>query len=459
MSTRMIIYPNHGVGNFFVGQQLSHCVKKMQSFGNDIEFRYGKLNLIIVCNKTLGISLYFDTFLQRLLFIKINVITKILKYAYQSNIITQFTFKNVYNRYFGPTFEGEYDPNDQKYYLSYCGISFMFTDIDESTNSNEKLNTCDSDKFCSSIFIYRHDKKESWLNYSKELFANLNESFDASYMERMNKIFLTDDESLTIKNVTLSFYDQHNLCFDMRRKGDPLTVTISIGTTSMHSIIRMFGFPDNTVCKRKKRTNLTRHKKISCSTEGCSFESTRNYMPISIIDNLQNTKNLISPKGVPCDLITCEEESIVIHNYFNFGFDIVYDLNASLNGSGLVSRVILHQNSIESTEFLRYNKVPVLYKISSNRQAISLKTLSDVREVITLTNLPVFIDRKEYHVSESSNKDEDFEIIDPISPDTNEKLKHWGLSNYDGCEFAIWESLLSNDEISCITVLESKSAS
>lgn len=458
MSTRLKIYPNYGIGMFHVGESLTQCVKKLQSFGNDIEFRYSNLNLIVVCNKAMGVILNFDSFSQKLIFIQLAVKTEGINYIYQNNTITNFTFKNVYNRFFGPTFEGDYDKTENKYYLSYCGISFIFKDVDSSTNTNKKLSTCDNDVNCSTIMIYRSDKNVNWLCHSKKICESLNKTPDLLYMKNLDELIYTSEEKPSIWLVKMNLNDNSKLSFDIIKNGVHNPYQLDIGITSMHSVINQFGFPDNTICKRKKRTNLMKLKKIECVNKTFSFESTKSYMPISVIDKFPNIQKLISPNGMLTDL-NCDQEMIIIHNYFDLGLDVVYDLDASMNGSGIVSRVILHQNSIESLEFLRYTKIPVIYMNSDrNTNGLNLKTLSEVGKAIKLTFLPVFLDRKEYHVEESVDANEDFEIIDSIAPDNtseDEKLKYWGLSRYDGCQFAIWEALIRDDEISCITVLDS----
>lgn len=451
------IRPNNGVGSFKLGQSLYQALKTSHFLGHDVEFQYNSLNLILVINNTLNMTLFFDSFLQRLLFIEILLTPNNVEYVYQNiHVKEPFTFKNVYNRYFGPTFEGVYETSSQKYYLSYCGICFVFNNIDATTNTNEKLNTCEFDNSCSKIIVYQNNEKENWLHFANKVCTSLNSQPSKLYLENMEKIVDVHDEKLIVEYVKMSLNNKHPLLFKTQKNGISDTIAVQVGQTNMQTMIRHFGFPDNTITKRKNRTNSIQLKSLTSTVDPSVRVSTsRNYMPVPIVDNQANFANLINPVNQECYLKNCAQETIKIHNYFDHGFDVVYDLDCSLDGSNIVSRIIIHQNAIESTEFLKYNKLPVIYD-----NDIVLATLKHVMEHVQLTGLPVFLDRKEYHVQESDDDfNEEFEIVDPVKPCDSKKketLKYWGLSIYDGCEVAIWESLINNDEICSVTVLEQK---
>lgn len=452
---KLILRPNNGVGLFKIGQSLYETMKIAQSLGSELEFKYSSLNLISVVIKSLGITLFYDSYLQILLFIEIILSHDDGKpeFYYQNIHVKEFTFKNIYNRHFGPTFPGEYDANTSSYYLSYCGISFIFSGVNSNESTNEKLNTNQVDRPCSRFIVYQDNEKESWLQFSSIICGMLNSELNFRYISSMRQFAHSIDHEMRVKYVNLPLISGESLTFYCESNGKTTPISVKVGETSLQSMVRVFGLPNNSITKKKNRTNTIQLKSLCSADENLKFSTSRNYLPVSLIDNTRNLGNLLNPKRTDSFLKYCTQETIKIHNYFDHGFDVIYDMDSSYQGSNIVSRIIIHQNAIESTEFLKYKKLPIIYA-----EEKVLSTMREIKNQVELTGFPVFLDRKEYHIHESDDEyNEDFEIIDnerEENPLLKEKSKYWGLSNYDGCKVAIWESLISSDEICSVTILE-----
>lgn len=511
------IYPNGGINTIKLGWTLYKVMNTFnschyESSDGDIIFKFNdSLHFFIVYLRNYGVNLIFESFSQRLILIEIKLNeSDDINYEYKNEIIQKFNFKLIYNRYFGPTCEGHNDLENNAYFLSYCGITFKFNMIkkgengDESNSiSNEILNTMVTDMDCSSILIYQNNEKSDltsflWTNYSNLLFNTIKLKPSIEYLDSLIKLcpLILNDDKTSIK-IKYSVYDYSKRdSIEIKFYNHPLgleSFDIKFGTTTIQEIIRIFGLPTDSILKRKARSNCIQMKKFKISNQknnegDFEFTTSRSYLPTSMINPRFDLSVLIN--GINSNSNSFEkfnQETIKIHNYFNFGFDVIYDLNVSENGSNVVSRLILHQNCIKSVDFLKYEKMLVFFTNGNDENAggSDLQTnlkFDDINGILKLSKLPVFLDRKEYNIQEdfeSQLKESDriFEFVD-INNDCNEgdgsdydnqldgcgsnntngvednnvDLKYWGLTNYDGSNGAIFEALSNTGELSTLTL-------
>lgn len=511
------IYPNNGLGGIKLGQSIYEVLRilNVEESGERIEFKFNKeLKMIIIDIVNEGIHLMFDRYLQRLFLIEIEL-DEIsgesinLNYEYKNEIIKKFNFKLIYNKYFGPTYKGYYDSSKSIYYLSYFGITFKFKNIRNSEHEhghdrddshlNEYLNTVNLSFNCSSIFIYQQNTTEKnsnkflWDSYVGTICNLISNEPSIDYINKINLFNPigngngggggggTEDCKIKINYIVYSKFPNS---IEFKFLKHPLGISsyeIRFGKTSMQDIVKIFGFPENSILKRKSRLNSIQMKKftdVNYDNQEFEFSTNREYLPSSKINKFPNLKYII-PK--PSSLTYLNQEIIKIHNYFIFGFDLIYDLNVCENGSNLISRMIIHENCIGSTEFLKYEKLPFFYKddVDGDDKYLPINTMNDLNNVLCLelTGLPIFLDKKEYNIQEDfeiklKNKDKNkfketdrsFEIVEVdqdvngvhnnMDGGTNNDLNYWGLSNFDCCENLIFETLNSTDEICTITIHE-----
>jgi hypothetical protein len=504
------IYPNSGFGDIRLGQSLYEVLKTLHNKGNDngVEFKYNNnMKIIIVYLSKQGINLIFDKFLQVLFLIEIKLnkstgksYNSNIEFEYKNEIIKKFNFKSIYNRYFGPTYKGYYDLNLKTYFLSYCGITFKFENVEENEQSNETLNTINKDFNCTSIFIYQNIEKDSntflWNAYTESLFKILNKKFSLDYVKSFQKFNPPINDLKTkikIKYAIYSNFKSKNIKFKFLKQPNNMNEFIlKIGKTTMQDMIKIFGFPNDSILKRKSRSNSIQMKKFN--NLNFEFTTSRAYLPSSKISNYKNLDKLVLNHGnIDNYLENCTQELIKIHNYFDLGFDVIYDLNITQDGSNLVSRIILHENNIESTDFLKYEKFTIFYYNNNNNDDDddehqkdddgdnetnepsendendeNLSTfckLSEIKNKIKFKGLPIFVDKKEYNIQEDfelqfKETDRSFEFVeiegnnDSKDKLENNDLNYWGLTNFDGCNSAIFEALTKSEEICTITIHE-----
>lgn len=468
-TTELKIFPSCGVGDIRLGSTLYQVMKTLNANETDsgVEFNFGNnTGIILVYLSEWGINLIFDRFQQRLVLIEIKLrqiedTMLDIKFGYKNEIINKFNFNLIYNRYFGPTYEGFYNEL-QDYFLSYRGITFKFCEIEQEYCSNEILSTTDKDFNCCSIFLYQDTGLDStrflWSEYTEKLSNLLNSSSDIKFIQSLKQFspfIYKNDKHFNIayskyssSNHILTFYFyKHHLNIDK--------FEVKFGKTTLQEMVRVFGLPNDSILKRKIRSDCIQMKKFVIEGTGLEFTTSRTYLPEQMV---AKKKDLGAKLNFDSNFIeNFNQELIRIHNYFDLGFDVVYDLNVCMNGSNPVSRMIIHQNCIGSIDFLKYEKLTLFY--DSDNFKFKLK---DIKEEVKLTGYSIFLDRKEYNIQEDfevdlKETDRFFEFIDD-SNDSNENdinntdLKLWGLTIYDGCKSAIFEALSETDDICTITL-------
>ena len=509
METELKIYPNGGIGKIKLGRTLYEIMNTLKDDDDDedIEFKFNDdLCFLMVHLGRKGVNLIFDSFLQRLILIEVKLndlgcsVSPNVKFEYKNEIIKNFNFKLIYNRYMGPTCEGFYDLQKSSYFLSYCGVTFKFDNVKSSHNTNEILNTMSKELNCSAIFIYQNTEKDTntflWNKYTELLLNTLRHPPSINYVKELDQFTpsICDDDKGKIK-IRYSIYDcSHAGKLEIKFNKHPMGLSsfkIELGVTTLQNMTRIFGLPNDSMLKRKSRSNCIQMKKIKAkdkSDQVFEFTTSRAYLPTSMIEPRNDYKNLIeSITSSSNALENFNQETVKIHNYFNFGFDVIYDLNATKSGTNVVSRIILHQNCVRSVDFLKYEKLAVFLR-DQDKQLITNLKLDEIGKEVKLSGLPVFLDRKEYNIqedfeSELKETDRIFEFVNideeeieeenretqrsgngghesenaagdeaASKEDENSDLKYWGLTNYDGGNGAIFEALSNTGDLCTITL-------
>lgn len=510
METELKIYPNGGIGKIKLGRTLHEVMNSLKDDDDDddIEFKFNdELCFLVVYLIRKGVNLIFDSFLQRLILIEVKLdnsgcsVSPNVKFEYKNEIIKNFNFKLIYNRYMGPTCEGFYDLQKSSYFLSYCGITFKFDNVKSSHNTNEVLNTMSKELNCSAIFIYQNTEKDTntflWNNYTELLLNTLRHPPSINYVKDLDQFTpsICDDDKGKIK-IRYSIYDcSHSGGLEIKFNKHSLGLSsfkIELGVTTLQEMTRVFGLPSDSMLKRKSRSNCIQMKKFRSKDNNdhvFEFTSSRAYLPTSMIEPRYDYEDIIeSITSTSNALENFNQETVKIHNYFNFGFDVIYDLNATKNGTNVVSRIILHQNRVRSVDFLKYEKLTVFLR-NQNKELVTNLKLNEIGNEVNLSGLPVFLDRKEYNIQENfeselketdrifefvnideeeiekengetqvsggridQDKDADSEENSKDKENENADLKYWGLTNYDGGNGAIFEALSNTGDLCTITL-------
>lgn len=475
--TRLLnIYPNSGVDKLRLGCTLYVTMKvlRLEEKDDGIEFKFkDEMNMIVVYLSKCGINLIFDKFLQTLVMIEIKLndgggsIVDGVQYGFKNDIIDKFTFKSIYHRYFGPTFQGSHIPSTCDYFLSYCGASFKFHGISLQNCSNEILSTIEKEYSCSSIFIYQNTEKNIntflWNSFTNSLQKQLNMEQGVDYVTAMQNFCPPADDSnfnnkIQIKYVHYEIYNKEGyLTFYFSKHPSLKKYTVKCGDTKIQDMVKVFGYPDDYIIKKKVRLKSIQNRKYLDKDGNLLLTSSRGYTPIHLIKGYKR----VSYKDSSNNFLENDAlEKIKIHNYFDLGFDVLYDLNATSDGTNLVSRIVIHQNCIESVDFLRYEKLVLFYHNDSSGETFHWPTASEVYSTLQVTHLPIFLDKKEYSIQEdyeeSKEADRAFEIIDLESGvyEMSQDWKEWGLSFFDGSANTIFEGLSKTNEICTITIHE-----
>lgn len=479
---------------------------------------------IIVYLKNLGLRLVFEPIGQKLEFIEV-VDFSLLRFTYDANS-TSYTlnrngsepvFKDVYNKIFGPTLPG-YLTKQGKYVLSYPGIAFLFglpeevvstfKGRNEVSDKQKLINTLSASCItCQSLIVYNHlllggeGPGVSWDKYYEQFCKTLfpttkivQHKLERALLLKQNNFVDAAGEPkkhtikkryISLANIEIILYaGLIKFNFASHYKNFKLFV-LTIGKTKQQNILYHLGEPDSTCLKVDFRYELYREKTSHDSTES-------------------NTGSQ-----------EVEATNEVFHNYFRYGFDILYSTDNAYGS--VVKKVIIYNNIPNSVCFGKYNKVNWLMKGWGNSPLDELEVNYEVpsyelkpvelqppniyfpqfdkaekpqqcetwtwTEGISLLNLAsselyfseinqenfkvqhdksnqlVDFDASNFISLDRSNYfpwEDDTEIIDMVlldeTPDPKPSIKPWGLSKLYGFDRCIWEVLTDNDAIASITL-------
>lgn len=324
----------------------------------------------------------------------------------QSFVSTGPTLKAIYNKVFGPTYPG--DLYDKVYIITYPGISFKFElsqEVYDKVYELEKqailsyLLNLDQDIVCDSIALYKGD---SWNDFKASDY-NLCDN-----RELIKRLMI----NLELGEIKINFKD------------DDEVKKLYIGKTTQQQTLNILGPPDNYFNKFDSRLLIHRHATIKNNDD----------------DDISQYK---------------------FHNYFKYGFDILYDLNDennSVQNKTTIKKIIIHNGGItESLNFMKWNRC--------NWEIHNAEPKLNFNSSMTFDSLPAYFKKLSPVILnrvESEFVDNDLDIINYPEDNqqasvrsinsTEEKIKIWGQSKLYGFDHCIFEVLDSNGTISTITV-------
>jgi hypothetical protein len=263
--------------------------------------------------------------------------------TYQGHLLKDYKFQTVYDHYFGPTYPGEL--YDAHYILNYPGISFRF-DLEESTDDLKRV--MELNPRVHSLIIHQFDK---WSDLEAVGYTT----------DAVNRVAVDDIEiyDLEVSDSKRHTWIKINFFKHQRLTSYQLTIDESL----QQDILAELGPPDEVYLKNDSRSLI---------------------------------------HGKHQDQTTC-----VFHNYFRYGFDLLYTMTKS---GGVLTKVILHCNLPNSVLFGKYRKCVWTYgKYFSE---------TDVNELYDTENQVV--------INRNDSMNQSLEFLD--GSERNENEIDWGKS-------------------------------
>lgn len=402
-----------------IGSSLYDVLKSLQLQGFQLKFIFDPNKIVevpyIVLIKSLSIRLLFNGSSQLLEFIELNKFDN-LNIHYKGNKINGLNLKKIYNNSFGPTYPGEVQ--DGNYYLSYPGISFRFqlpNDLKES-KKDILVDLLEEDNLIVESIIVHNE--ENWKSvYDKHIIKDEDQYV---LLKKQPKILIQSkfikierlDCIIPLGKIKIIFQSHPDLINDYE---------IILNKTLQQDILSIIGPPDEIFLKNDSR--LTIHEK-------------------------KDSK---------------EDNHEIFHNYFRYGFDILYDISS--NQGSKIKKIILHNNLPNSLFFQKYKKCiwrMIGYETSfdsswerfnkSNGVATSEMYFSEISSNFkkcgnTTTSSPIILNRNDLFNSLENS----IEFI-TIDEEDDKYDKTWGQVLIYAYKRCIWEILSVNNGVNSITL-------
>lgn len=291
-------------------------------------------------------------------------------------------FKDIYNRIFGPTLPGKVYFKEKKYVLTYPGIAFLFplsddildefqTELELATEEKERLIVVLSKSSfrCGSVIIF--DNKAISGNHGS--YNNI--SWDKYFTELSKSLFVPLHNSTEFKKQKLlsfkndNFSDLLQLSSAIKRKKNYISISVvdinlvkglirfnfsyhyrnfkyfvlELNKTKQQNVLYYLGEPDSTYLKIDSRFKI--------------YSNGSNNTVLGSSNELDPSRTRESNTAASVDNSEFNE---VFHNYFRYGFDILYSTDNQYGSTA--KKIIFHNNIPTSLYFNKYNKVNWLMK-------------------------------------------------------------------------------------------------
>lgn len=296
---------------------------------------------VIVNLEMNGLRLRFDGADQRLRLIEVTSFPK-SRLSYNGSELVRSgsspSFRYTYNKLFGPTYPGEYLPDQGVYILSYPGISFSFpVDKDQWKDNVDfvSLLSSASAQPATSMAIFHGP---SWAEARNQLFTK-----PATNPRNPNITSLSAKQSPA--NDEIDFIRIHHSLGKIelvRRHNPPFFITLH--NTTPQDLLTELGPPTSIYHKNDHRLSIHRAQGALGATSADDIE---------VEADLTNSDNGESEdeEGGESDSGSAD----YFYNYYSHGFD-VYISTSSGSSSHLATKIILHGNVPGSYEFHRYRR-------------------------------------------------------------------------------------------------------
>lgn len=338
------LYPHQGLGNIFaLGASLHAVLTRIKAEPQ----RFPKIDLTYEPNEALskpvivglpanGIRLQFDGAEQRLRLIEIVDFNKNhIIYKEQNkdrdlvkppqageppNTTPGPTFKHIYSRFLGPTYNGEFIPGPGNsdagiYVLSYPGVAFTFP-LAKSAFSPDKdvVELLSNTQVASSMAIFSGD---SWAQARANLWTEVLPSINFYPPLVKTKDVIPDEVSL------LKIHGGGKL--ELFRNWTDTSFMIYLGETTPQELVSQLGPPDQIYRKNDHRMDIHKTRTASNSrTRPARHELTR---PDDLTDTDQSSA--VTGEESNGDEEAVEDDVVgtlsgeCFYNYFHLGFDIL----------------------------------------------------------------------------------------------------------------------------------------
>lgn len=310
-----------------------------------------------------GIRLRFDGQDQRLRLIEVLDFQK-SRLSYNSGELAKAgtgtggpTFRNIYNKLFGPTYPGEYMEDQGVYVLSYPGVAFSFP-VDKSSWKADvdfvSLLSASNAQPASSMAIF---SGSSWSEARNDLFTKgVAGPRSPGINSASARLSSANDEIELVR-----LYDDNRVEL-IRRHNQPFWITLHL--TTPQDLVTELGPPS--AIYRKHDHRLSIHRTRSLSGRGAQ-EDTDDTEP----DDAQ------SDDDEDVSDVSATSNSDYFYNYFHHGIDIFISSSRS-SSHPVATKIILHGNVPGSFEFQRYRRSRWIVELPDSGKKNELKLNSEI---------------------------------------------------------------------------------
>ncbi|CDR47592.1 CYFA0S34e00276g1_1 [Cyberlindnera fabianii] len=352
--------------------------------------------------KKYGIRMTFDPSRQLLIKIELLDLGK-LEVSYKGKPIRDKGLRTLYDHYIGPTYPGSF--HDGAYVLSYPGVSFRFemkrewlSQLESKKDDKELLEwLLEMNPRATSIAVHRYDK---WLPGANKDGENLRARLDD--IERLCSGDIEVDKLIS--------YGDGKVLVKLFKHPSLKELKLVLKESMQQDILADLGPPDEVFTKNDSRTLIHSSSSKSLGSNSAS----------------------------------------VFHNYFRFGFDLLYTTERT---GAVLSKVIIHNNLPTSVMFGKYAKCYWEYFKGKQGLAGSLIHVkpnemrfskSGIQELFEGKITAVVLNRNEMLSSSIELLEQD-----GVGEGDGNEIK-WGKSTVYACDGVIWDVV--DDCINSITL-------
>ncbi|KAK6361815.1 hypothetical protein TWF730_005530 [Orbilia blumenaviensis] len=352
------INPGKGLGILSLGSSLYDVLSKLRSnplVYPSINITYDASNplasTIAVSLDTNGIRLRFDGSDQRLRLIEILDFNK-SRLSYNGGELVRAdgnapSFRSIYHKLFGPTFPGEYLPDQETYVLSYPGVAFSFP--------IERYRWDDKVDFVSLLSSSSASPAVSMAIYAGSSWAEArNELFTRQVTTPRSPLVNANSARLSTANDEIELVRIHSESRIelVRRHNTPFFITLN--STTAQDLLAELGPPSSIYRKNDHRLSI--HRTSSGVGQRTEHHYTSDYTDDTSED--QQTDGDDEEEDDGTDARGVSDSSDYFYNYFNHGFDVFISTSSSSSSATghLATKLILHGNIPGSYDFQRYRR-------------------------------------------------------------------------------------------------------
>ncbi|ROW07710.1 hypothetical protein VMCG_03672 [Cytospora schulzeri] len=397
------LHPGRALGFLVLGASLHDILTRLKAEPQ----RFPKLDLVysptdpvkepvIVTLPANGIRLRFDGPEQRLRLVEVVDFTKnhitfkdqsterdLVKPGAASSIRPQLgevsnepTFKHIYQRFMGPTYDGEFIPGSDAqrmgiYVLSYPGVAFTFPLAESAYSPDKDVVTLlsSSTQAATSMAVFSGD---SWAQARETLWTETLPSIKSFAPLAKGKDVCPDEISL------VKIHGGGKL--QLFKKWTNNSVWIFLGETTPQELVAELGPPDAIYRKNDQRMFI--HKIRTASNSRTRPDADDMRRPGDLTDTDQSSAHTMSEESNDDEAIEDDFAGNVsgecFYNYFYLGFDVLVSTPTapsqpppSQDGSGLPEKTIKSESPdrLVATKLILHANVPGSYPFNRHRRS------------------------------------------------------------------------------------------